>query len=199
MFTCVINNRVICYHEENVYEDEQTGFRKKRSCEYHIFTLTSILRNRMTDGKYTFCAFIDMQKAFDWMDWDLLFYRFLKYNITGNIYYCIKALYIHPIAFVKVNKYVTNWFDITSGVHQGDSLFPTLFGLFLNDLLREVKDLKLTIKFAKEIISRLAFAEDIIILAKSENDLQTILKCIENWCKKWRLKVNTEKNKCSSL
>ncbi len=82
-----------------------------------------------------------MQKAFDWVDWDLLFFRLLKYNIIGNIYYCIKALYSHPIASVKVNKYVTNWFDITSGVLQGNSLSPTLFGLFLNDLLREVKDL----------------------------------------------------------
>ncbi len=99
---------------------------------------------------------------------DLPFYRLLKYNITGNIYYCIKALYSHPIACVKVNNYETNWFDITSGVHQEDSLSPTLFGLFLNDLLREVKDLKLGMKIADEIISILAFADDIVIFAESE-------------------------------
>ncbi len=121
----------------------------------------------MTEGKDTFCAFIDMQKTFDWVDWDLLFYRLLKYNITGNIYYCIKALYSQYIACVKVNNNVT-WFDITSGVQQGRSLSPTVFGLFLNDLLREVKDLKLGIKMAEEIISILAFADDIVIFAESE-------------------------------
>ncbi len=134
----------------------------------------------MTEGKDTFCAFIDMQRAFDWVNRDLLFHRLLKYNITGNIYYCIKALYIDHVACVKVNNYITNWFDITSGVHQGDSLSPTLFGLFLNDQLREVKDLKLGIKMAEEIISISVFADDIVFFGESENDLQTILKCIEN-------------------
>ena len=120
VFTGVINKRITGYCEENnVYEDEQNGFRKNRSCEDHIFTLTSILRNRLSEGKDAFCAFIDMQKAFDWVDHDLLFYRLLKYNITGNIYYCIKALYSHPIAHVKVNNYVTDWFNISSGVRQG--------------------------------------------------------------------------------
>ncbi len=67
--------------------------------------------------------------------------------------------------------------------------------MFLNDVLREVKDLKLGIKniFAQEIISILPFADDIVIFAESETDLKTILICIENWCKKSRLKVNTGK------
>ncbi len=96
VFTGIINNHIVCYCDENVYEYEQNDICKKRSCEDHIFTLTSILRNRMTEGKDIFCAFIDMQNVFDWVDWDLMFYRLLKYNITGNIYYCIKALYSIP-------------------------------------------------------------------------------------------------------
>ncbi len=49
VFTGIINNRIVCYCEENnVYEEEQNGFRKKRSCEDHIFTLTSMLINMMT-------------------------------------------------------------------------------------------------------------------------------------------------------
>ncbi len=39
----------------------------------------------------------------------------------------------------------------------------------------------------------MAFVDNIVIIAESENDLQTILKRTENWCKKWKLKVNTEK------
>ncbi len=38
----------------------------------------------------------------------------------------------------------------------------------------------------------LAFAEDIVIYAESEIYLQTSIKCIANWCKKWRMKENTE-------
>ncbi len=50
-------------------------------------------------------------------------------------------MYNHPMACVKVNNNITQWFDISSGVRQGDSLSPTLFGLFINDLISEVKTL----------------------------------------------------------
>ncbi len=50
--------------------------------------------------------------------------------------------------------------------------------LNVNDLLREITDLKLGIILTEAII--FAFAGDIVIFAESEIDLQTILKCIEN-------------------
>ncbi len=56
---------------------------------------------------------------------------------------CIKALYRHP--------YI-EWFDISSGVWQGDSLSPTLFGLYINDLIKEVKKFNLGVKVAEELV-----------------------------------------------
>ncbi len=97
-----------------------------------------------------------------------MFYKLLKYNINGNIYKCIKAMCIHPVAFVKVNNNVTDWFNIGSGVRQGDSLSPALFGLYINDLITDVKALNLGINVNDIIISILAFADDIVILAKND-------------------------------
>ncbi len=95
VFSDIINVRVVNYCEESgIYEDEHKWFRKHRSCDDHIFVLTSIIKNRMSEGRDIFCAFIDMQKAFDWLDRDLLFYKLQKHNINGNIYRCIKALYM---------------------------------------------------------------------------------------------------------
>ncbi len=46
IFYGIINKRIVNYCEiNNIYEDEQNGFRHKRSCEEHIYTLTSIIRN----------------------------------------------------------------------------------------------------------------------------------------------------------
>ncbi len=57
-----------------------------------------------------------MQKAFDWVGQDLLFFKLLEYNISGNIYNCIKAMYNHPLSCVKLNSNVTDWFPTESGV-----------------------------------------------------------------------------------
>ncbi len=149
VFSGIINVTVVNYCEENgIY-----GFRKHRSCEDHIFALTSIIKNRMSEDRDTFCAFIDMQKAFNWIDRDLLFYKLQKHNINGNIYRCIKELYNSPIACAMVIKYVTDWFTIGSGVRQGDSLSPTLFGLFINDLIKDVKDIKLDVRMPRQVNS----------------------------------------------
>ena len=60
-YTSLINERINKYCEINdILVDEQNGFRKGRSCSDHLFTLTSIIRNRISQNKSTFCAFIDM-------------------------------------------------------------------------------------------------------------------------------------------
>ncbi len=137
----------------------------------------------MSENKDTFCSVIDMQKTFDWVNRDMLLYRLLDYNIDGNIYNCIKALYRHSLACIKINGYISEWFDISSGVQQGDSLSLTLFGLYIYDLIKEVKKLNLGVNVEEELVLILAFADDIVIIVDSEKELQQILKCVETWCK----------------
>lgn len=116
LFTAIVNNRLKNYLEKSeIYSDTQNGFRTGRSCVDHIFTFTSILRNRLEMKKSTFCCFIDMQKAFDFVNRDLLFYCLLNNNVDGKLYNCIKALYSNPMASVKLGNYYTEWFDINSG------------------------------------------------------------------------------------
>ncbi len=195
LFSSIINQRIQNYMENNnLFVDEQNGFRRNRSCQDHVFTLNSIIRNQLLQGKSTYCCFIDMQKAFDWVNRDLLFYKLLLNNIDGNVYKCIKALYNNPTGCVRLNDYSTDWFDIDSGVRQGDSLSPTLFGIFINDLAQDVNQLGLGIEVDGQNISILLYADDIVVFAKSEEELQRILDCISNWCSKWRLRINEGKS-----
>ena len=86
-FTAFLNNRIIRYCEMlNLIHDEQNGFRSGRSCVDHLFSLCSIVRNRINQSKNTFVAFIDMEKAFDWTNRNLVFYRLLEFNIDGKMF-----------------------------------------------------------------------------------------------------------------
>ena len=195
-YSGILNKRVTDYCElMEIFSDEQNGFRKDRSCVDHIFTVTSVVRNRMSNNLPTFACFIDMQKAFDWVDRDLLMYKMLMHNIDGKVYHAIKALYSHPISCIKINDKYTEWFPTTSGVKQGDCLSPTMFGIFINDLVTDLKSLGIGVKIVDEIISILLFADDIILLAESEEDLQKMLDCTNEWCKKWKMFVNKDKTK----
>ena len=73
----------------NCWLEEQNGFRPKRSCEEHIFTLSSILKTRTSLKLDTFVAFIDFEKAFDKIDRQLLLYKLYEPGIKGT---CIELL-----------------------------------------------------------------------------------------------------------
>ena len=81
LYSALINNRLNKYLEENeLLSNEQNGFRSSRSCEDHVFTLNSIIGNNPT----VFATFIDLKKAFDFIDRDMLLYKLLLNNIDGK-------------------------------------------------------------------------------------------------------------------
>ena len=198
LYSAIINHRLTHYCENNNYiVEEQNGFRSKRSCLEHLFTFTSIARNRLCEKKSTFVSFIDFHKAFDWVDRSLLFYKLChNYNIRGKIYWAIKSMYNATASCIRLNEKYTEWFETSSGVKQGDNLSPTLFNLYINDLAQEIKNLNCGVNFGdNDNLSILLYADDIVLLAETDDDLQRMLNCLYRWCSKWRLVVNESKTK----
>ncbi|VDI61569.1 Hypothetical predicted protein, partial [Mytilus galloprovincialis] len=98
-------------------------------------------------------------------------------------------------ACVRVNNRLSQWFVCSSGVKQGDNLSPTLFSIFINDLVEEVNSLGLGVNIGDSTLSLLLYADDIVLLASSETDMQCMLDKVHEWCKRWRVLINTEKSK----
>ena len=195
-YTSILNNRINNYCENhNLIADEQNGFRKNRSCTDHIFSLNTIIRNRLNNNLPTFCAFIDFEKAFDWVNRDLILFRLQQYKINGKVYKAINSLYSKTWSCIRLNSTYSDYFNTKSGVRQGDNLSPTLFNIFLNDLIKEVKKLEIGININDLTVSILLYADDIALITANENDLQSLITCVSNWCKKWKLKVNIGKTK----
>ena len=196
MFSKRLDNRLQSYLESNnILANEQNRFRSKQSCIDHIYALCTILRNRKQMGQDTFVAFIDFQKAFDSVDRHLLLYKLSMIGVTGKFYSAIASLYRNPKTRVILRDFETEFLHCPNGVkQQDDCLSPTLFAIFINDLADEIKASKIGIDLDKDtLVNILLYADDIVILAKNENDLQDLLNIVENWCKRWRLEVNLAK------
>ena len=194
LFTMVLNNRLTSFLDENeIIVDEQNGFRKLRSCADHLFTLCSIIRNRKSKGLPTFACFIDMMKAFDNVDIECMLSKLLANGIGGNFYRIVKHLYTVPKSCVLVNNNKTNYFDVQCGVKQGDIISPTIFSLYVNDLVNELNLLNLGVPIDDENMCALLYADDIVIFSDTEANLQTLLNTVNKWCCQWRLKINLNK------
>ena len=172
-YSGILNNRIVNFLDsQDIIVEEQNGFCSHRSAEEHIFTLCSVIKNRLCENKDTFVSFIDMCKAFGWVDRNLLFFKLLKYNISRKIYNAIKSLYSNTLSCVKLNDKLSDLCETISGVRQGDTLSPTLFSIFINDLAVELNKLKLGIKIYNTCISILLYTDNDALLAENEENLQ---------------------------
>ena len=177
-----------------------SGIRASRSCIDHALVLCSILRNRKALGLNTFLSFIDFQKAFDSVDRNLLLFKLSQIGVVGKFYRAISQMYSNPRSRVILNEHKTDYFECPIGVKQGDSISATLFAIFINDLAKEIKNSSIGINlnenlntFDQLFINVLLYADDIVLITASEDDLQTLLNIVENWCRRWRLEVNLTK------
>ena len=140
----IMNNRLKDFLEiNNILSDEQNGFRPDRYCQDHIFSLTSIIENRMLGRKYIFACFIDFRKAFDCVNREMLWEKIeTRYKVNGNLLIALKALYSKVSCAANVNSELTGWFTVDSGVKQGCILSPTLFAMFIDDLVDNLNSIQ---------------------------------------------------------
>ena len=126
----------------------------------------------------------------------MLLYILLLNKVDDKLYNFIKSIYASSTSCININNKLTDWFDCKNGVKRGDSLAQTLFSVFVNDLISEVNDMHLGVNFGDENISILLYADDIALVADNEANLQSMLNKLHDWCKKWRVLINTDKSKC---
>ena len=190
----VIRKRLTEWLESNnIIHDEQNGFRKDRGCVDHLYSFSSIVQNRKLCKKPTFACFIDARKAFDRVNRDCLWFKLRSLGIHGNLYNSIKSLYVDVKCAVKINDIKTNWFDVNNGVKQGCILSPVLFNLYINDIVDEMNVLNCGIPMLNSKIDMLMYADDIVLMSESEQNLQKMLDCVLVWARKWRISLNESK------
>ena len=106
----------------------------------------------------------------------------------------VKSIYNNVLYSVKLNGFLTDWFHVKSGLKQGCPLSPVLFNLYINDLALKLNALGKGVKLDDEIVSILLYADDVVLLAENEADLQAMLNALGDWCYTNKLSINTTKS-----
>jgi hypothetical protein len=178
-----------------VLSEEQAGFRPGRSTVDHILSISEVLRARRGRKKQTFCAFLDITKAYDMMNRDGLWKRLIDVGIRGKMWRVLKNLYDIVQSSVLVGKHRTCWFSVEAGVRQGCILSPILFAIFIDGLARMVNQVNVRSVLSGTKFNIALFADDIALLAESEEELQKLLNAVWDYSESWRFRWNFSKSK----
>ena len=130
----------------------------------------------LNEGKRLYCAFIDFTKAFDYVVSDNLWMKLIKLGIRVNILNIFKSMYCAVKSRVKLGNKISDAFECSLGVRQGESLSPFLFSMFLNDIEDVFMNKGLSgidVNVFKIVL--ILYADDIVIFAESKDELQQSL------------------------
>ena len=125
----------------NIISPEQFGFRAGFSTTHSLISITETIK-RTIEEKYVCGVFIDLTKAFDTVNHDILLLKLEHYGINDKALTWFKSYLTDRNQFVSLNEVESNMNIISRRVPQGSVLGPLLFLLYINDLPNISKHLK---------------------------------------------------------
>lgn len=121
-------------YEFNLLFNRQFGFRTDKNANDALFSLTSEIHNLISSNKKVILVFIDLAKAFDTVDRELLIRKLKFIGVQDNSVKWFKSYFEDRHQVVSIlNKY-SDKKNIEYGVIQGSTLGPLLFLIYMNNL-----------------------------------------------------------------
>ena len=175
--------------------ESQFGFRPKRGTVHAIFIARQIMEKAREKGIKLHCNFIDFKSAFDTI-WRKALWKMLRaVGVNKKIVNIVENMYNKTVCAVAVDGYTTEWFEVMIGVRQGCLLSPTLFNVFLDFVMEEVRCLNKDLAYNDDLNIDLKYADDTTLIAAVFDLLQLSTDQLEKACKKFGMKINVVKSK----
>ena len=125
-------------------------------------------------GLVTGSVFIDLAKAFDTVDHDILLSKLKYYGVCDESLPWFKNHFAGRKQFVHIDSQSSEELAIASGVPQGSILGPLLFIVYINDLPRCVKHCSVNM-YADDTVSYLAGPSVHSLIFYINHGLKTII------------------------
>ena len=132
----IINNQKSIFNTSEL----QFGFKKKSSTTMCAFMVQETISHYSANGSNVNVLMLDASKAFDRVHFVTLFKKLINKGMCPLIVRLLLNMYINQKLQVKWNNCMSDTFEVSNGVRQGGIMSPLLFGVYIDELLQNLKD-----------------------------------------------------------
>nr|XP_049580440.1 charged multivesicular body protein 1a isoform X2 [Syngnathus scovelli] len=179
-------------------QEEQCGFRPGRGTVDQLYTLGRILEGAWEFAQPVHMCFVDLEKAFDRVPWEVLWRVLREYGVPSQLIRAVRSLYHRCQSLVRISGSKSDSFPVRVGLRQGCPLSPNLFIIFMDRISRRSRGVE-GVRFGDLSIASLLFADDVVLLASSGRDLQLSLERFAAECEAVGMRVSTSKSESMVL
>ena len=178
LYDHLVQNNLLCM--------QQSGFRKRHSCQTSLHRLHEQLYEDLFNGKVVGLIALDLRKAFDTVDHKIMLDKLKYYGVNGTEHDWFKSYLHNRFQICSIYNNMSDSHKITCGVPQGSILGPLMFIIYVNDMPKCFKDCNVNI-YADDTTFYVA---DTSVDAVSRI-LQTELEFVHRWlcCNKLSLHI----------
>jgi hypothetical protein len=173
--------------------DAQLGFKQSIGCNHAIFSIKQIIDYYANNGSTVNLCTLDISKAFDKVNYYILFIKLLDRNVPKHLVNILISWYFNSFVRVRWMSELSSSFKLNAGVRQGGVLSPVLFALYVNDLLFNLHKSKLGCIIRGLTVNSFMYADDLILLSASVIDLQHMIDLCSNALNSLDLSFNAKK------
>jgi hypothetical protein len=190
----VVNQSLVSFlRHHNLFNDRQYGFLSERSTADLLTVLFQTWSDALDSGSEVRAISLDISKAFDKVWHDGLLAKLQSYGISGPLLSWLKDYLSNRSQAVRVDGFMSGSQPISAGVPQGSVLGPTLFLIFINDLLDITSNPIHSFADDSTLSSRLPPGPVIEAREEAAVVLDSDLAKIDEWGKQWLVAFNAAK------